>query len=387
MPWRAKGEAEAIIAHELAHVARADWAKLLLARTTTALFWFNPLVWLLARQCHELREEAADDAVLRHEVDRSDYAAILVGHARHECRGLLLAANGVAPGKGSLRRRVTRVLDVKLRRAPAGLGFAVVGMAIGLMLGTPLAALTLRAPAGPVAPVAPHAVAAVRPVQPVADVAAPAPFPELVPSSLPAIQADAAARAADASERLARETLARNDVKRASAEARYATQRYSPGELVAMSMQGVTPQWLREMAALGYTNLSGGEIAALATQDVDPAYVRGMAQAGYPRLSAGQLIALKVQDVSPEYVRQITRAGGPRLSPDQLVMVKVQGISADLIRASVEARVDAAGVRVEVRQALKEARLRQVAAPPAPPARRVATPKPPVPPRNTLDDS
>src|SRR5678816_2662777 len=40
----AAGEAEAIIAHELAHVARLDWIKLLLARIASALFWFNPLV-------------------------------------------------------------------------------------------------------------------------------------------------------------------------------------------------------------------------------------------------------------------------------------------------------------------------------------------------------
>ena len=60
----ATAEAEAIIAHELAHVARLDWAKLLIARLACALFWFNPLIWLLARECHQLREEAADDAVL-----------------------------------------------------------------------------------------------------------------------------------------------------------------------------------------------------------------------------------------------------------------------------------------------------------------------------------
>ena len=58
----ASGEAEAIIAHELAHVARMDWIKLLLARVATALFWFNPLVWMLAREAHQLREETADDA-------------------------------------------------------------------------------------------------------------------------------------------------------------------------------------------------------------------------------------------------------------------------------------------------------------------------------------
>jgi beta-lactamase regulating signal transducer with metallopeptidase domain len=109
----ASGEAEAIIAHELAHVARMDWAKLLLARVATALFWFNPLVWVLAREAHQLREETADDAVLAADIADTDYAQLLVGVARHECPGLLLGAHGVAPSKSSLARRVARVLDGK----------------------------------------------------------------------------------------------------------------------------------------------------------------------------------------------------------------------------------------------------------------------------------
>ncbi len=103
-------DAEAIIAHELAHVARLDWASLLLARIATALLWFNPLVWMVARQAHQLREEAADDAVLRSDVNHLDYAALLVGAARPRSHGFLLAANGVAPSRGSLRQRITRVL-------------------------------------------------------------------------------------------------------------------------------------------------------------------------------------------------------------------------------------------------------------------------------------
>jgi bla regulator protein blaR1 len=120
----ATGEAEAIIAHELAHVARMDWIKLLLARVATALFWFNPLVWLLAREAHQLREEAADDAVLASDIADTDYAQLLVGVARHECPGLLLGAHGVAPSKGSLARRVARVLDGKIVRGPAARPFA-----------------------------------------------------------------------------------------------------------------------------------------------------------------------------------------------------------------------------------------------------------------------
>lgn len=144
----ATGEAEAIIAHELAHVARMDWAKLLLARIATALFWFNPLVWVLAREAHQLREEAADDSVLAADIQDTDYAQLLVGVARHECPGLLLGAHGVAPSKSSLARRVARVLDATSVRGPVAGSFAFGMFAGAVLVAAPLAALTFT-PAKP----------------------------------------------------------------------------------------------------------------------------------------------------------------------------------------------------------------------------------------------
>src|SRR5690606_20026216 len=73
----ARADADAIVAHELAHLERADWFKLVLARVAVALFWFNPFAWLLAREAHQLREEAADDAVLAAEVEDTAYASLL----------------------------------------------------------------------------------------------------------------------------------------------------------------------------------------------------------------------------------------------------------------------------------------------------------------------
>lgn len=147
------GDAEAIIAHELAHVVRFDWIKLLLARAVTALYWFNPLVWILARQCHQLREEAADDAVLRGDVPSADYAALLVGAARHDCKAARFAAHGVAPSRGSLRQRVTRVLDQTRPRVPAAAAWAACCLAGASLLGGPLSALTLESRPGKAAQV------------------------------------------------------------------------------------------------------------------------------------------------------------------------------------------------------------------------------------------
>ena len=138
----ASAQAEAIIAHELAHVIQHDWAKLILARIVTASFWFNPLAWLLAREAHQLREEAADDAVLAADIAGLDYAALLVGIARSESRGFLSVAHGVAPSRTSLRRRVMRVLDDRSVRVVPGRGWVAAWTAAMLVMAAPLAALS-----------------------------------------------------------------------------------------------------------------------------------------------------------------------------------------------------------------------------------------------------
>jgi beta-lactamase regulating signal transducer with metallopeptidase domain len=120
-----KERAEAIIAHELAHVTRLDWLRLMLGRLALALFWFNPLVWLLVRQSHQLSEEAADDVVLRSEVSECDYADLLLRSVRHANPPALLAANGVAPSRSSLSRRIDHVLDASQPRRPARFGWAL----------------------------------------------------------------------------------------------------------------------------------------------------------------------------------------------------------------------------------------------------------------------
>lgn len=132
--------AEAIVTHELAHVARLDWLKLLAGRLAVALFWFNPLVWMLARRSHHLSEEAADDAVLRGSVDRADYADLLVSSVRHANNPLLFAANGVAPGRSSISRRVGHVLDAGRPRAPAGLSWLAASLLAAAGLNAMLAA-------------------------------------------------------------------------------------------------------------------------------------------------------------------------------------------------------------------------------------------------------
>ena len=136
-------QAEAILAHELTHVARLDWAKLLLAQLVTALLWFNPLVWLLAREAHQLREEAADDAVLASDIEETAYARLLIQVARHETRGFLGGAHGVAIGPYSLTRRINRVLDKTSRRAPSGWPWSLSAALLTAAVAFPLSAMSV----------------------------------------------------------------------------------------------------------------------------------------------------------------------------------------------------------------------------------------------------
>ncbi|HEX2188455.1 MAG TPA: M56 family metallopeptidase, partial [Longimicrobiaceae bacterium] len=64
----------AVLAHELAHVRRWDALTQWVAHLATALFWFNPLVWVACSRLREEREHACDDAVLAMGTQPTRYA-------------------------------------------------------------------------------------------------------------------------------------------------------------------------------------------------------------------------------------------------------------------------------------------------------------------------
>jgi len=128
-------QAEAVIAHELAHVRRFDWPVLMAARIATALYWFNPLVWLLARTLARETELAADDDAMRH-VAQADYAQTLLTVASP---AVPAAACGMTVSRSMLAGRIRRVLETRQHRPASRL---LGGM---LLIGAPAAAAPLAA--------------------------------------------------------------------------------------------------------------------------------------------------------------------------------------------------------------------------------------------------
>jgi beta-lactamase regulating signal transducer with metallopeptidase domain len=389
-------EAEAIITHELAHVARLDWAKLLLARVTVALLWFNPLVWLLSREAHQLREEAADDAVLATDIDGTEYASLLVGVARHECRGFLIGAHGVAPARNSLTRRVKRVLDGAVKRAPGGWRWGSAAAFFAAGMAVPVAALNLVQPssAQPISADAkasnqaapffandlanPTAIA--RPDSVLAGATAMA---DANGNSITSANGETVLRAADGrtirvskpdssgrrqvildgpqghlvtsideaeyhAQFNAPGSRSRNAIdaaiamKAVGADANYITQiraaapdlHFDNDSIVGMKSVGVTPSFIRTLASLGYRNLDADEITGAYSVGVREDYIRALAGAGYGRLPLDELTQLKAVGVTPADIERFRRAGYTHLDVDQLVQLKNLGITPEELRAS-----------------------------------------------------
>jgi TonB family protein len=105
-----------VLAHELAHIARADWMTLVAAELLRALHWFNPLAWLVARRLRHESERACDDVVLGVGTDAHAYAEHLVGVARElRARPVGLPAPAMA-ASSSLGRRVVAMMNPTLDR-------------------------------------------------------------------------------------------------------------------------------------------------------------------------------------------------------------------------------------------------------------------------------
>jgi TonB family protein len=72
---------QAVLCHELLHVARRDWAWIVAEDVVRAVMWFNPGVWWLLDQLHASREQVVDALAVRHTGARKQYMEALLWFA------------------------------------------------------------------------------------------------------------------------------------------------------------------------------------------------------------------------------------------------------------------------------------------------------------------
>jgi hypothetical protein len=59
---------------------------------------------------------------------------------------------------------------------------------------------------------------------------------------------------------------------------------------------------------------------------VSPSYIRSLAAEGYARLSPSQLTTFRVMGVTPRFIKQVKESGLAGLTPDRLVDLRIRGL-------------------------------------------------------------
>lgn len=174
---------DAVLVHEVAHVARRDALTQRVSLFYRAVFWFSPLSWWLHRHLSDLAEQASDEAALHAGINPASYAETLLeffvrlqGTPRRADWHVAMARRADA----GAARRVERILAwegssmVMLKRSKV--------LVLGLALATaPVLALTASVrPAHEATQPLPPAASLTMPAQP-REVAAP--IPEVAPAA------------------------------------------------------------------------------------------------------------------------------------------------------------------------------------------------------------
>jgi TonB family protein len=132
----------AVLAHELGHVARADWLVHLVAQLACAVYWFHPLFWSAERALGRETELAADDEALGAGLEASQYAADVVEIVR-ACRADVGSRSAVAMARAKpLERRIAALLQPVSNRARVSRRIAFTTAALSLAIVLPLATVT-----------------------------------------------------------------------------------------------------------------------------------------------------------------------------------------------------------------------------------------------------
>lgn len=354
---------EAILVHELAHIRRFDCFVNLFQIAAETLLFYHPAVWWVSRMIRAERENCCDDLAVAACGDVGVYArALTVVESWRAMPALVVAANS-----SSLKLRIERLLGLKaMATNVSSVGIAALGLicAAGVLLAGSAVRSNSKA-SSTVSPAVPARVEAVETLP----ISAPQPRPAARIQSAALAAADPVAATDAAAEQKSKPSP--TPTPKTSTEASPDSSSYIDGlrdaglknidvnQLVALKIQGVTPQYIRDIRSTGLapdigeiiamkvqgvtpdyirkvrdawpgTNI--GEIIAMKVQGINPSDASGFRGVGIQNLNVGQLIAFRVQGITPEYVRSLQGAGLTDLTAGNIIAAKVQGITPEFIQ-------------------------------------------------------
>jgi beta-lactamase regulating signal transducer with metallopeptidase domain len=387
---------EMVLAHELAHIRRYDFAVNLVQTLVETLLFYHPTVWWMSRVIRVEREHCCDDIAVDASGNAVSYARALTALEALRTLSLGEASPAMSALGGSLTERVRRLVGAPTARCSSRwmAGASVVTLLSGVAVATPLAALVLPerpeatleaptpptpvlAPVVPALPMVPPAPSAPRPVL----AQAPAPVPTPVPVPKPKLADKDEDRDEDKDEdttlvdgrklsvdqlvalkvagvtpervkeleSLGYEPTVGNLVGFGHAEvtAEYVKEmtgalgrKPTAEELVEMKHLGVSAAQVQALKSAGYGNLSADELTEAAAVGVDERFIGELRSAGYDQLPFEDVVQLRALGVSGKYVQELKSSGYDKLPADDLAQFKALGVSPEYLRSLREAGLD-----------------------------------------------
>src|SRR5215831_14842716 len=273
-----------VIAHELAHIQRLDAFVNVFQVCAETLLFYHPAVWWLNKRIRAERELCCDEIAVTVCGDAVEYArALTMMEEWRSAPALAMAAN-----RGPIAERIFHLLGVDSSRAGRKIGFAgsIIFLTTALVAGNALLGIAYPRP---------NVVSGSTPIgrllRPAAVLA------QSVPQSQPAPQAAATPAS-----------------------------KPSAAQTTLPSSQPISAQsYIDGMKSAGMGDLTADELIELKIQGVTPEYIRQMHELGLHPDTDG-IVGMKVQGVTPDYVKEL-RALGFNPDADGIIGMKVQGVT------------------------------------------------------------
>jgi len=337
----------AVIAHELAHIRRFDAFLNLFQVAVETLLFYHPAVWWVSKRIRAERENCCDDVALAVCGNPAEYARALAKMEEQRA----VPSFAMAANRGPLASRVARLLGLpekgnRLRNA--GVAFGVLCLAAALLAGNALFGLVRTASAHALRPVqariatvaTEHAIA-IPAVHVVFQApASPSPSPAQKqktnsdPAPAPKTRSYIDGMKAAGLDNLSVDELIALKIQGITPEyirqIRAEDLNASIDELISMKVQGITAEYIHQVRAMKL-DADAGALIGMKVQGITPEYVEEMRKLGF-EANAGQLIGMKVLGVTPEYVREMNELN-IHLDAGAMMGMKVQGIQADYIKS------------------------------------------------------
>lgn len=327
-------ELEVVLAHELAHVRRADYLWNLVQTFAETIFFFHPAVWWIGGCLRTERELCCDDFVLKHCPNPFVYASALFHLEEQRARQphFAMALNGGRSGS-SLRMRILRILGETPTHTGGGLSRA-------FSISVALAGFFLLILPGS------QVLASLHPVQTTALIAAKQQSPSATPDAPadPAVAAPAEP-APNAQPAVAQESATpekpqgRSSAPAPEPKSSYIDRMKAAGydvdldKYMEMKIQNVTPEYAREMAQAGLGKLSADDLIACKIQGVTLENIAQLKQQGFDISSVQDAIAIHIFKVTPEFIAGMKAAGYPNIDTKKAVELRVQGVTPEYARS------------------------------------------------------